>query len=309
MKPRVLSSLVAGVLLAAGTPAAQALDGGDVRVFICDSGDCTNGRGTARSVVSKLSYTGNWRNGKSVAGETYDITHPLTPGVTYHATYAANGLQDSGDMVFGNVFTGRHVPVYVGSYAHVDNPFAKMQVPVPKRGRLDMGQGIVYTGRFEYLPSKSTMNSGLVQGVYIFFGTVTDTEDETSETGLFVTDVQMHSARPTFFKANASYLVKLQKRYQEELSLARTEFAERESSERWRGALGVVGRFALALATGDLSSALKGAVNEAAMNLVSGMLKSDDSKASVEDVTNQAIQSAAAGDAGAEKQLQGIVSR
>jgi hypothetical protein len=310
MMRRATLSCVAGVLLAVGALPARAVDGGDERVFVCDSGNCQNGRGTARSVVSKVSYTGNWRNGKSVPGETYELTHPLGKGVVYHATYAANGLQDSGDMLFGNIFTGRNLPVYVGSFAHVDNAFAKMQVPVPKRGRLDMGQGVVYTGRFEYLPSKSTMNSGVVQGVYIFFGTMTDAEDETSETGLFVTDVQMHSAPPAFFKANANYLMRLQKRYQEELSQAKVEFAERESSDRWRSALAVVGRFAFAFAGGgNVSSALRGAANDAAMNLVSGMLKGDDAKISIEDATNQAIQSATAGDEGTAKQLQEVISR
>lgn len=300
---------LAALLAATSAPVAHALDGGDNRVFICDVGSCTNGRGTARSVISKLSYTGNWRDGKSVPGETYDITHVLAPGVTYHATYAANGLQDSGDMVFGNVITGRHLPVFVGTYAHVAHPFAKTQVPVPKRGRLDMAQGVVYTGRFEYLPSKSTMSSGMVQGVYIFFGTVSDSEEDTRETGLYVTDVQMHNTPPVFFKANASYLARLQKRYAEEVSLAKSEIADRESSDRWKSVLGVVARFALAAATGDLSSAVKGAINDAAMTLVSDMLTNADPKVNLEDATNQAIQMATAGDAGAAKELRGLISR
>lgn len=309
MRLRSLALSVAPLLAAASALPAHALDGGDPRVFVCDVGNCTNGRGTARSVISRLSYTGTWRDGKSVPGETYDITHVLAPGKTFHATYAANGLQDSGDMVFGNVITGRHLPVYVGTYAHVAHPFAKTQVPVPKRGRLDMGQGVVYTGRFEYLPSKSTMSSGMVQGVYIFFGTVTDSEDDTRETGLYVTDVQMHAVPPVFFKANASYLARLQKRYAEEVSLAKAEIADRESSEKWKSVLGIVARFALAAATGNISSAVRGAVNDAAMNLVSDMLTNADPKVNLEDATNQAIQTATAGDTGTAKELQGLISR
>ena len=296
-------SLLATLALGLAALPASALNGGEVRLFTCEKGNCQNGQGSARSAVTQVLFEGPWRNGQSVPGETYTLSHPVRPDQRYHATYAADGLQDSGEMLFGLGVMGRALPVFSGTYAHVTHPFAKMQVGVPKRGQLDTGLGVVYSGRFEYLPGKSTMNSNIVEGTYIFFGTVIDTEDDSRETGLFLSDEQPNGMAPRFSKANATFLAKLQGQYQKDLEWAKGEFAEREASMRWREALAVVGKLTMALATGGVSAVKQSIASEAAMNLVSGMMKNDDSKISVEDATNKAIQEAAAGDESAAEQL------
>jgi len=299
--------LIAGTLGLAALP-ALALNGGDERIYSCEKGNCSNGQGSARSAVTQVLVEGTWRNGQSIAGETYTLSHPIRPEQRYRATYAPDGLQDGGDMLFFPR-SGRALSVFSGSYAHVDHPFGKIKVAVPKRGQLDTGMGIQYGGRFEYLPSKSTMNAGAAMGTYIFFGTVIDSEEGTQESGLYLTDEQFNGMAPLFRKANAAYLTKLQRKYQEDLQQAKVEFAEREASMRWREALAVVGKIAMGLATGGLSAAAQGLASETAMNLVSGMLNSDDGKASIEDATNQAIEQVAAGDEKAAEQLRGLVQR
>lgn len=304
MRPALIAAL-AGL---AALP-AWALNGGDERIYTCEQGSCSNGQGSARSAITHVLIEGPWRNGQSIAGESYTLSHPVRPDKRYRATYAPNGLQDSGDMLFRPVLAGRALAVYSGSYAHVDHPFGKIKVAVPKRGLLDNGLGMQYSGRFEYLPGRSTMSSGLAMGTYIFFGTVVDTEDGGKESGLYLSNEQANSFSPTFFRANAAFLAKLQRKYQQDLEIAKVEFAEQEASMRWRQALAVVGKIAMGLATGGTSAALQGLASETAMNLVSGMLKGDDAQLSVEDATNKAIQQAAGGDEAAAKDLRGIVQR
>ena len=300
--------LIAATLAATGLP-GWALNAGDARIYVCEQGNCSNGQGAARSAITKVLFDGTWRNGQSVPGEAYTLTHPVRPGTQYRATFAANGLQDSGDMLFGLGLSGRALPVFSGQYAHVDHPFAKMTVSVPKRGQFDTGLGFQYTGRFEYLPGKSTLNSGLVMGTYIFFGTMLDTDDGTKETGLYIGNEQINGMAPQFYKANAAFLAKLQQKYQDDLQVAKVVFAEREANARWREALAVVGKITMALATGGTSAAVASLAGETAMNLVGGMMKGDDASLTVDDATNLALQKAAGEDTAAADQLRGILKR
>jgi hypothetical protein len=305
---RLNTSARAGLVLGAAIAAAPGwcIEVGDPRIYTCEAGDCTNGFGKARSAVTNVLYEGTWSGGKSIAGQTYQLSHPASERV-YKATFAANGLQDSGDLLFGGGLMSRALPVFTGSYAHVDHPFAQRKVAVPRRGQLDTGLGFVYAGRFEYLPAKVTLHTRLVSGSYVFFGTVTDTEDDSKETGLFLTDVQANGMAPRFQKANAAFLAKLQQRYQEELEAGKVFIAEQEASMRWREALAVIGKLGMALATAGVSQAVQGLASEAAMNVMNNMLKSADGKLTAEDATNQAIEQVAASDDEARRQLRGLL--
>lgn len=288
---------------------AWSLDVSSPHWYECASGDCVNGVGKARMLVSGVLFSGPWRGGKSIAGQSYALSHPAKADKTYQAVYDAQGLQVSGDMLFGLGATGRGLPVFTGTYAHIDHPFAQFKIAVPKRGLLDTARGYRMQGRFEYLPSKDTLQSRLVSGTYIFFGTLTDVDDDSVETGLFITNAQPNGMAPAFHKANASFLAKLQSKYQQDLAIGKAMIAEEESSKRWREVLGVVGRLAMALTTGDVSSAVKGLAAETAMNVVSNALKGDDSQLTAEDVTNQAIGQLASNDDGAARELRGLISR
>lgn len=304
-----MSSLLrwAVLLVAAAAAPVWCLEVGDARIYTCEAGDCINGAGKARSAVTNVLYEGTWSGGKSIAGQSYQLTHPAAAGRVFKASFAPDGLQDGGDMVFGGGVTGRAVPVFTGSYAHVDHPFAQRKVAVPRRGRLDTGLGFVYAGRFEYLPAKSTLHSRLVSGTYVFFGTVTDTEDDSRETGLFISDVQPNGMVPRFQKANAAFLANLQKRYHEELAEGKAFIAEQEASMRWREALAVIGKFGMALATAGVSQAAQGLASEAAMSVMNNMLQSADGKLTAEDATNKAIEQVAASDDEARRQLRGML--
>lgn len=288
---------------------AWGLDVSSPHWYVCESGDCANGAGKARAVASGVLFSGTWRGGKSIAGQTYTLSHPARPDQTYQAVYDAQGLQVSGNMLFGLGVTGRNLPTYTGTYAHIDHPFAQFKIAVPRQGVLDTARGYRMQGRFEYLPSKDTLQSRMVSGTYIFFGTVTDVDDDSVETGLFLSNAQPNGMVPTFHKANAAYLANLQKKYQQDLAVGKAMIAEEESSRRWREVLGVVGRLTMALTTGDVSSAVKGLAAETAMNVVSNALKGDDTQLTAEDATNQAIGQLAAGDDGAAQELRGLISR
>lgn len=301
------SNLLGCALLLAAP--AWGLDVSSPHWYVCESGDCANGVGNARAVVSGVLFSGPWRGGKSIAGQPYNLSHPAKTDQSYQAVYDAQGLQVSGDMLFGLGVTGRNLPVYTGTYAHIDHPFAQFKIAVPRQGVLDTARGYRMQGRFEYLPSKGTLQSRLVSGTYIFFGTVTDVDDGSVETGLFISNAQPNGMVPAFHKANAGYLANLQKKYQQDLEIGKAMIAEEESSKRWREVLGVVGRLTMALASGDVSSAVKGLAAETAMDVVSNALKGNDMQLTADDATNQAIGQLAAGDDGAAKELRGLISR
>lgn len=303
-----MRQLLIGTLLLLAGP-AWSLDVSNRGYYVCESGDCSNGVGKARSVVTGVLYSGTWQGGKTIAGRPYELSHPAQPQQTYKAVYGPTGLQESGDMLFGLGATGRSLPVFTGSYEAIDHPFAQFKIAVPKRGQLDTGRGYRYQGRFEYLPSKDTLHSRLVSGTYIFFGTVTDVDDGTKETGLFVSNEQPNGMVPAFHKANAVFLVSLQRKYQADLELGKAVIAEQESSRRWREVLAVIGKIAFAVASGGTSTAVQGLASETAMNLVSTMLKSDDTKLTTDDATNQAIEQLASTDSEAVKELRGVISR
>jgi hypothetical protein len=303
MKP--LSPWVFALGAMAALP-AWCLDVSNVAVWVCDSGNCANGAGRARSAVTNVAYEGQWSGGKSIAGQPYQLTHAAAPGRTWKAVFGPSGLQESGDMLFGLGAT-RALPVFSGSYAHVDHPFAQQKVAVPRRGQLDNGLGFVFSGRFEYLPAKITLHTRLISGAYIFFGTVTDTEDNSKETGLFLTDAGPNGMVPRFQKANAAFLAKLQQRYQEELAEGKVVMAEQEASRQWREVIGVIAKLGVAVATGGLSQAGQALAGETAMGLMNNMLQNQDSKLSVEDATNKAIEQVAAGDEEGRRELRAAV--
>jgi hypothetical protein len=308
MMRRPLACLAA--LLLAAAP-ARALHGGDERLFKCERGDCQNGQGGARSYLTSVLFEGSWRGGHTVPGESYRLSHPVKPGSHWKAVYADNGLQDSGDMLFGLGLRGRALPVFSGSFAHVEHPFARMRVAVPRRGQLDDGNGYLYQGRFEYLPARNTMNSNLVEGTYIFFGTVVDTEENRRETGLWVSNVQPNGLAPMFHKADPGFLMAMQRRHQKDLQIADVEFAERAERQRWMDALAVVGRITMTLASGGVSAARRELVTEVAgevtMNLLGAVLAKPAAGQSVADATKQAIQKTAGGDEGLAELLRELV--
>jgi hypothetical protein len=300
-----LKLLAAGLLAALGTGAAApawALDVTQYGYFTCESGDCVNGGGQVRQNLTGVRYQGPWSGGHSVPGQIYQITHPAAPEHVYRATFGPDGLQDAGDLVFGAA-SAHSVAVFSGSYAHIDHPFAGRKIAVPKRGRLDTGLGFVYQGRFEFLPAKTSMGN-VFYGTYIFFGTLTDTEENTKETGLYLTDAQSLGSIPRFQKANAGFLAKLQARYRQDTAQARPA---QDDSARLGASLAAVNRVARGVDRPDVSPEVQAAAGDVAMNVMTRALKGEDGKLSAEDATIRAIEQAASNDDQARRELRGLL--
>lgn len=285
--------LLGCVLLAAGS--ASGIGVRENSVYTCVAGDCVNGVGTARNLGDRVEYTGAWAAGGSIAGQSYEVRHPIKPGRVYRAVFDASGLQVGGDMLFkAGGLSGRSVPVFNGSYAHVNHPFARKVVAVPREGVLDdSDRGYIYEGRFDYLPSKDALGHTLFFGTYIFVGKVTDVDDGSVETGLFITDAQPNQMEPSFAPANETYLANLQRKYQQDLAGSQAAIAALQQRERagasWDAVLGFVGQLAQ-LAAGDaISSNARGLAQEAAMTMVTDMLAGNPVSMAPKDITARLV--------------------
>jgi hypothetical protein len=279
-----------------------ALDVTQYGVFTCDVGDCVNGGGRARETLTGTVYEGPWSGGNTIPGQVYRVTHPAAPDRSFKATFGPDGLQDGGDMVFGGV-SQRSLAVFSGTYAHIDHPSGK-KVAVMKRGRLDNGLGFVYQGRFEFLPAKASIGH-VMFGTYIFFGSVIDTEENTKETGLYVTDAQLFGSAPHFQKANPAFLANLQSRYREEMGGGRG--GSPDSAERMGKHLAIVDKIATGISKPGVSASVEGVAADAAMSVMTDTIKNDDSKLSAEDATIRAIERAASNDDEARRQVRALL--
>ena len=253
----------------------MALEVSEERGFVCKQGDCRNGVGLVFDYNTNLTMEGRFANKQTIPGETYTLRSLRAPNVQWQQVYAENGLLERGDLP-RPVGVVNAVPFFRGSYAHIDHPFLRAKVAVPKRGVYDTGNGFEYRGRFEYLPAKSGMNTGLGSGYFIFYGDVVDTEENETESGLYVSTETLSSTPIMFYKANAGYLVAMQKKYQQDMELAKGDFEEMASSKRWRSVIALIGKVAIAFASGGataFSGDNGGLVGEFALNIVSNTVR------------------------------------
>ena len=104
----------------------------------------------------------------------------------------------------------------------------------------------------------------------------------------------MGGATVYFHKADPSYLAVMQKKYQQDMEIAKGEFAQQEAEKGWRTALSIIGKVAFSLASGG--GGFGGNNNslgaDIALTLVSSMFNND-GKTSVQDIAMQAVGSAA----------------
>ncbi len=258
------------LLLAAGS--ACALNVGDRSRFECRQGNCMNGQGVVWDAALQVNMQGNWSNGHTIPGATYTVTLPIAPGKQFRQVYGQDGLLESGDSPRSiGVFHGV-VPTFRGSYGRVQHAFLRQPMAVIKEGVYDTGIGIEYRGRFEYLSAKSGMQTGWGSGYFIFYGERVDTEEDETETGLFISDETPGGAAVRFVKADPSYLALLQQKYQRDMQLAQGEFQQQESEKKWRSALSMIGNIGLALAAGQGGIGKMGGSSNVADVLGAGLL-------------------------------------
>ncbi|MBU0589880.1 MAG: hypothetical protein KJ852_13230 [Gammaproteobacteria bacterium] len=236
----------------------HALNVNDPRRFECRQGSCLNGSGVAWDAALSVNMQGNWRNGNTIPGETYVVTLPIAPNKQFKQVYGQDGLLESGDMPRSLGVFNAVIPAFRGSYGRYTHAFLRQTVAVIRQGVYDTGLGIEYRGRFEYLAAKSGMTSGWGSGFYVFYGDRLDTEENEKESGLFISDETPGGARVRFVKADPSYLAVMQKKYQQDMEIAKGDFAQQESEQKWRSALAVIGKvaFSLAAANSDMGGNL-----------------------------------------------------
>lgn len=266
-------AMALAALLAALAPAVQALDISNADFYRCVQGDCRDGQGTVHDMYQNQMLEGVWQGSKTIPGQRYLVSHPLTKGKKYEQFYGADGLMDRGSQIRG--FGAMNiVPVFTGTFGRMDHAFMRARLAVPYEGVYAMGNGIEYRGRFDYMPAKGMEAGRITMGHIIFYGDKVDLEDNSKETGLFVSNSAVVGGGVVMFMpARPDYMALLQQQYHRDLQLAVIDFKQQESEKAWRTAFAILGQVALTMA-GSSGGGGGSSGNRFAMDLVSGLMKS-----------------------------------
>ena len=266
-------AMVLATLVAALAPAVHALDISNADFYRCVQGDCRNGQGIVHDMYQNQMLEGVWQNSKTIPGQRYLVSHPLTKGKKYEQFYGADGLMDRGSQIRG--FGAMNiVPVFTGSFGRLDHAFMRARLAVPYEGVYALGNGIEFRGRFDYMPAKGMEAGRITMGHIIFYGDKVDLEDNSKETGLFVSNSAVVGGGVVMFMpARPDYMALLQQQYHRDLQLAESDFKQQESEKAWRTAFAILGQVALTMA-GSSGGGGGSSGNRFAMDLVSGLMKS-----------------------------------
>lgn len=272
--PLQRGSLVLTALLVAMAPTVHALDISNADFYRCVQGDCRNGQGIVHDMYQNQMLEGNWQNSQTIPGQRYLVSHPLTKGKKYEQFYGADGLIDRGSQIRGFGAMNNIVPVFTGSFGRIDHAFMRARLAVPYEGVYALGNGIEYRGRFDYMPAKGMEAGRITMGHIIFYGDKVDLEDNSKETGLFVSNsAVVGGGVAMFMPARPDYMALLQQQYHRDLQIAVGDFKQQESEKAWRTAFSILGQVALTMAgSGGGGGGSSG--NRFAMDLVSGLMKS-----------------------------------
>ncbi|MBK8073462.1 MAG: hypothetical protein IPK34_16235 [Ramlibacter sp.] len=245
--------------------------------YPCIQGDCVNGRGTVRELMTNADIEGNWRGGQTIPGERYTIGHPLAKGKRYEQYYGSDGMLERGSVIRG-VAASNIVSVFTGTFGRVDHTFMRARIASPQEGVYALGNGIEYRGRFEYLPAKGHTAGQLTMGHFIFFGDKVDTEDNETETGLWVSQQAVVGGAPFMLvRARPDYMAVLQQQYQREQSLATDDFRAQDQQKTWATAFSILGEVAGAMGgrsggLGGMGGGRGSAGRGFAMDLIGGLM-------------------------------------
>jgi len=266
-------AMALATLVAALAPAVHALDISNADFYRCVQGDCRNGQGTVHDMYQNQMLEGVWQNSKTIPGQRYLVSHPLTKGKKYEQFYGADGLMDRGSQIRG--FGAMNiVPVFTGSFGRLDHAFMRARLAVPYEGVYALGNGIEFRGRFDYMPAKGMEAGRITMGHIIFYGDKVDLEDNSKETGLFVSNSAVVGGGVVMFMpARPDYMALLQQQYHRDLQIAVGDFKQQESEKAWRTAFAILGQVALTMA-GSSGGGGGSSGNRFAMDLVSGLMKS-----------------------------------
>lgn len=270
---------------------ATALDVSDPRRYTCREGDCANGEGVVHDAYLQVTMKGRFAGGATIPGIRYTVTSLLSPERKFSQVYGKDGLLSEGEQPRTVAFLGT-IPFFKGTYVRVNHPFVRLPMPVLRKGVYDTGTGFEYRGRFEFLPAKSGIHTHVASGYYIFFGDKVDTEDNETETGLYVSDETLVGMPVRFSKAQPAYLAQMQMKYQRDLEIAKEDWREIESERKWRAAIGMVMRIAFAAAGSNGGNNLGADI---AMEVVSSMFNGSQNE-EVKDIAKHAVDAAVQAD-------------
>ncbi|MGA0571899.1 hypothetical protein ACO2Q9_14375 [Variovorax sp. VNK109] len=278
MRRNRLAALVLSCAAMLPGSAVHALDVNNTDFYPCVQGDCRNGWGVVKMAVFNMFIEGNWRNGNTIPGDKYLVSHALARDRKYEQYYGEDGMQDRGANIRALGAPGTSFPVFTGTYSRVDHPFMRQRLAVFQEGTYALGNGIEFRGRFDYLPSRGGEAGRITTGHFIFFGDKVDTEDNTVETGLYVSTTEISSgAMIRFVKARPDYMLVLQQQYQKEQMLAADDFAQQDREKSWRMAFAILGEVAMGMANARASSGFGGggssSGNKFAMDMIGGMMR------------------------------------
>jgi len=191
-----------------------ALDTSDAQ---CISGNCNNGFGTARW-FDGYEFTGNWRNGNSVAGH-YDVRGPCKKEKTFSVTIGSDGYISEGTFVrcSGFLLDGGGPSEFTGTFVTRYNPFTHKNFNTYKTGVYTDARGIIWKGNFDYIPIRKIVDTGwyaygkvsMPLGRFIFVGDKIDPELNETTHGLYITEPVEPAVSMWLTRARPDYLDKL----------------------------------------------------------------------------------------------------
>ncbi len=255
---------------------ASALDTTISTVYSCEEGNCLNGQGKVWDKFRKFFIEGTWTNGKSIPNEKYTVTSPVDPDRKFSQIFGEDGKLKFGDFPTGQNIFAKGVPYFSGEYIKIDDPFIKNSYSAIKSGLYNDGFKTEYRGRFEFLPTRieGQRYVALPYGYFIFYGDKVDIKEDKKETGLYVSDLYMLGANPTFTKADAAYLVAMQKKYQFDIAQSKIDFKEWEAEKQWVDALALIGNIAMSFSSASGSSGVNSSsTGDIALKIVSKLLQ------------------------------------
>ncbi|MBC8040052.1 MAG: hypothetical protein H7Y06_05880, partial [Opitutaceae bacterium] len=243
--------MAAGLLMCTG--AVSALEVSNAAYYRLVEGSVTQGRGVVFDVMQGSYIEGVWSGGRTIPGEVYLVSHPSARAKKYEITFGADGFPAKGTQLRGLGNMGKVVPFYQGTFKKMYHPFMRGEVGVLHEGVYDTGLGIEYRGVFEYMPAKGMVTGMITTGYFIFYGEKVDREEETKETGLYVSENTPAGTPIRFSQADPSYLTVLQQQYQQDMQIAAGDFKKERVKQNWVKAFSVLYEVSQVMNGGGLS--------------------------------------------------------
>ncbi len=245
-----------------------------------------NGHARVLDKQNNLVIEGEWRSGKTVPGQVYRVHHVIYPDHVYEQVYDQDGFLEKGIVICATTaMMTSEPPRLEGEFKTIKHPMIRRhpamddRITVATSGTYYNGVGLEYRGAFEFIPARDAVGDQLAMGYYVFSGEVVDTDDGTSESGLYFSSITAPGLAILFTKATPKYLAQVEENFRKNLAEAQRDYAQRDlidqKWDRFFKALAFVADLTTSYALGGLDQ------NKLLVSLVSGTFtnsKSDSPK-------------------------------